>query len=149
MKALIQRVSSASVTVNDNLVSKINTGLLILLGIHKEDTLEELTWLVHKICNLRVFTDKKGSMNLSIQDVMGEVLVVSQFTLFANTKKGTRPSFIEAAEPSFAEKFYEIFCIELEKNLSRKVARGIFGANMQVSLINNGPVTIAIDTKQK
>lgn len=149
MRAIIQRVSEASVQIEDKKHSAIKKGLLILLGIEEADTLEDIIWLAAKISNMRIFEDEAGLMNKSVNDVMGEALVVSQFTLFASTKKGNRPSFIKAAKPEYASKLYEIFCIQIEKEMSRTVKTGVFGADMKVSLTNDGPVTILIDTKMK
>ncbi|TPN85883.1 D-aminoacyl-tRNA deacylase [Aquimarina algicola] len=149
MKAVIQRVSEASVTVEKNIISKINQGLLILIGIENEDTKEDVDWLCNKIIKLRIFGDENGVMNKSIQDVDGEIIVVSQFTLHASTKKGNRPSYIKAAKPEIAIPVYEQFVEQLELNLKKKIGTGIFGADMKVSLLNDGPVTIIIDTKNK
>ncbi len=149
MKAVIQRVSEASVTVEKNIISKINQGLLILIGIENEDTKEDVDWLCNKIVKLRIFGDENGVMNKSIQDVDGEIIVVSQFTLHSSTKKGNRPSYIKAAKPEIAIPVYEQFVEQLELNLKKKIGTGIFGADMKVSLLNDGPVTIIIDTKNK
>ena len=149
MIAVIQRVSHASVTIEGQLFSSISNGLLILLGVGQEDTLEDLEWLVTKIASLRIFSDSEGKMNLSIKDINGEALVVSQFTLFANTKKGNRPSFIDAAKPDLAIPMYEQFVTRLEKELGKTVKTGQFAADMKVELLNDGPVTILIDTKNK
>lgn len=149
MRAVIQRVSEASVSVEGKQHAKIKMGLLVLLGVEQEDTLEDIQWLAAKIVNMRIFSDKEGLMNLSLSDVMGEILIISQFTLFASTKKGNRPSFIGAAKPEFASKMYEIFCRQVSQELSRQAKTGVFGAQMKVSLINDGPVTIIIDTKNK
>jgi D-tyrosyl-tRNA(Tyr) deacylase len=149
MRAVIQRVSEASVTIDGKVYSQIKKGLVILLGVEDSDTVEDLVWLAAKIANMRIFSDQAGLMNLSVCDVMGEALVVSQFTLFASTKKGNRPSFIKAGKPEFASKLYEMFCNQLSKEMSRPVKTGIFAADMKVLLINDGPVTILIDTKNK
>ena len=149
MRAVIQRVSEASVAIDGKIHSQIKKGLVVLLGIEDTDTVEELVWLAAKVANMRIFSDKAGLMNLSVCDVLGEAIVVSQFTLFASTKKGNRPSFINAGKPEFASKLYEMFCNQLSKEMSRPVKTGIFGADMNVSLINDGPVTILIDTKNK
>lgn len=149
MKAVIQRVTKASVTIAGEKVAKINKGLLVLLGIINEDTQEDITWLSNKIANLRIFGDDNGIMNRSVIDVDGEVIVVSQFTLHANTKKGNRPSYIKAAKPDVAIPLYESFVAKLEQDLGKKVQTGEFGADMKVELLNDGPVTIIIDTKQK
>ncbi len=149
MKAVIQRVSEASVTVDGHKVSEIGLGLLILVGIVEEDTSEDIAWLSGKISRLRIFGDVDNVMNKSLIDVHGDVIVVSQFTLQASTKKGNRPSYIKAAKPDIAIPLYENFIKHLETDIGKKVGTGIFGADMQVSLINDGPVTIIIDTKNK
>lgn len=147
MRVIIQRVSEASVKINGNIKAKIGKGLLIFLGIEDSDGIEDITKLTYKITRLRIFSDEAGKMNLPITDVMGKVLVVSQFTLHASTIKGSRPSFIRAAKPEFARMLYEMFVKQLEKELSIKAATGEFGADMKISLTNDGPVTIIIDTK--
>lgn len=147
MRALIQRVKNASVTIDGQVFSEINKGLLILLGIEAEDTQEDIDWLVGKIARLRIFSDENEAMNLSVQDVDGDCLVVSQFTLHANTKKGNRPSFIKAARPEVAIPLYEKFILQLVNETEKKVATGSFGAMMDVALVNDGPVTIWIDSK--
>lgn len=147
MRVVIQRVSEASVKIDGKVKGKIGRGFVILLGIEAEDTVDDIQKLTYKINRLRVFEDEEGKMNLSITDIMGQVMVISQFTLFASTKKGSRPSFIRAAKPEFARMLYEMFILQLEKELSTKVATGEFGADMKVSLVNDGPVTILIDTK--
>ncbi len=149
MRVLIQRVKNASVTIEGEVHSKINQGLLVLLGIEEEDGQEDIAWLARKISNLRIFSDENGAMNLSVKDVDGGCLVVSQFTLHANTKKGNRPSFIKAAKPETAIPLYEKFIIQLEMELGKKVHTGSFGALMDVALINDGPVTIWIDSKNR
>lgn len=149
MRAVIQRVSEASVTVDDNVVSKIGKGLLILLGVEDADTQDDIEWLSRKISNLRIFDDEEGQMNYSVTDIDGELLVVSQFTLHASTKKGNRPSFIRAAKPDVAEPAFEKFVRYLEVTAGRDVQTGVFGAMMHVALINDGPVTISIDTKNR
>lgn len=149
MKAVIQRVSKASVTIEGKIKSSISVGLLILLGIEDADTKEDIAWLSTKICNLRIFDDENKQMNLSLKDLNGEALVVSQFTLMANTKKGNRPSYIKAARPEIAIPMYENFVKQLEKDLGKPIATGEFGADMKVELLNDGPVTIIIDTKKK
>ena len=149
MKAVLQRVSDASVTIEDVKVASIKKGLLILLGIVNEDTQEDIKWLSNKIVNLRIFEDDNEVMNNSLIDVEGDIIVVSQFTLHANTKKGNRPSYIKAAKPDVAIPLYENFVKQLESLLSKKVQTGEFGADMKVDLINDGPVTIIIDTKNK
>ncbi len=149
MRVVLQRVSEASVTVNQEKIAAIGKGYLVLLGVEENDDKSDTEWLVNKILNLRIFSDEGGKMNLNLGDVDGELLVVSQFTLHAKTKKGNRPSFIHAAQPEKAKALYEEF-IELAKNLSGKtVQSGEFGADMKVALINDGPVTICIDTKNK
>ena len=149
MKTVIQRVSKASVTIEGEKVANINNGLLILLGIIEEDNNEDIIWLSKKIANLRIFGDENGVMNKSLLDIDGEVIVVSQFTLHASTKKGNRPSYIKAAKPNVAIPLYESFVTQLEKDLNKKVQTGKFGADMKVELLNDGPVTIIIDTKNK
>lgn len=149
MRVVIQRVSNASVEVDEKKVASISKGLLILLGIEHADTQEDLNWLIQKIVNLRIFADANGVMNLSIQDVDGEIIVVSQFTLHASTKKGNRPSYIKAAKPEISIPLYENFVLELERALDRTVQTGIFAADMKVSLLNDGPVTIIMDSKNK
>ena len=149
MRAVIQRVSEASVSINNQVKSSINGGLLIFLGIVDSDTQEDIEWLCHKIGNLRIFDDENGVMNLSLIDTKGEVIVVSQFTLHASTKKGNRPSYIKAAKPDVSVPLYEKFVHTLENKLGKSIGTGEFGAMMQVSLVNDGPVTIIIDTKNK
>ena len=149
MKVVIQRVSEASVTINNKVVADINNGLLVLLGIVNEDAQDDINWLCNKITNLRIFGDENGMMNNSILDLKGDVIVVSQFTLHASTKKGNRPSYIKAAKPEIAIPLYEKFIATIEQQLSKKVGTGEFGADMKVSLVNNGPVTILIDSKNK
>lgn len=149
MRAVIQRVLSASVSINGNINSQIDKGLLILLGIEEADSDEDILWLTGKIVRLRIFNDAQGVMNLSVTDVNGEILVVSQFTLHASTKKGNRPSYIKAARPETAIPLYEKFVKQLSDEIGKPVATGEFGADMQVALVNDGPVTIIIDTKNK
>lgn len=149
MRALIQRVKTASVTIDGKIFSEIDQGLLILLGIEDADAQEDIDWLAGKIARLRIFSDENDAMNLSVQDIDGDCMVVSQFTLHANTKKGNRPSFIKAARPETAIPLYEKFILQLEKETGKKVATGTFGAMMDVKLINDGPVTIWIDSKNK
>lgn len=149
MRVLIQRVSKASVTINNKLESCIGKGLLILVGIEDEDNQEDIDWLSKKIISLRIFDDENGVMNLSIKDINAETLIVSQFTLHASTKKGNRPSYIKAAKPNISIPLYESFCKALENQLEKKVQTGVFGAMMEVELINDGPVTIWIDSKNK
>ncbi len=145
MKVIIQRVSNASVSIDGNIISEINNGVLVLLGIANKDNFESVKWLTQKIINLRIFTDNDGKMNLSLKDVDGEAIVVSQFTLLANTKKGTRPSYINAAKPEIAIPLYEQFIKQFEQDLGKKIGTGVFGANMQVNLTNDGPVTIELE----
>ena len=149
MKAVIQRVSQSSVTIEGEQVANINTGLLILLGIVDEDTREDIDWLSKKIANLRIFPDENEVMNKSLIDVNGDAIVVSQFTLHASTKKGNRPSYINAAKPDIAIPLYESFVSKFEADLGKTVGTGEFGADMKVALVNDGPVTIIIDTKDK
>jgi len=149
MRIIIQRVSEASVTIEQKVKSSIQKGYLILLGIEHEDGVEDIEWLCKKIVQLRIFSDEAGKMNLSIKDVDGEIIVVSQFTLHASTKKGNRPSYIRAARPETAIPLYEKFVQTLEEHLGKKVGTGEFGAMMQVALVNDGPVTISMDTKNK
>ena len=149
MKIVIQRVSKASVTINKNKVAEINNGLLILLGIVSEDAQEDIDFLVRKITNLRIFNDENGVMNHSLLETKGEVIVVPQFTLQASTKKGNRPSYIKAAKPEIAIPLYKNFLQTLEKELHKKVQTGEFGADMKVELLNDGPITIIIDSKNK
>lgn len=149
MKAVIQRVSSASVEIDKISVSNINVGLLVLVGIEDADDQEDINWLSSKIANLRIFADDHNLMNLSIKDIDGEIIVVSQFTLHAQTKKGNRPSYIKASKPNIAIPLYESFVKQMELELGKKVQTGQFGADMKVSLVNDGPVTIIIDTKNK
>ena len=149
MKAVIQRVSQASVTINNHKVADIGLGLLILVGIEDADTQDDIDWLTAKIAQLRIFNDENEVMNKSVQDVNGDVIVVSQFTLHASTKKGNRPSYLKASKPPIAIPLYEAFIKSIEKSVGKKVQTGQFGADMKVSLINDGPVTIIIDTKNK
>lgn len=149
MRAVVQKVKSASVKVEGNKISAIKQGLLVLLGIENDDTLEDIDYLVKKISQLRIFLDENEVMNRSVQDVNGEVIIVSQFTLHASTKKGNRPSYIRAAKPDVSIPMYERFIKEMEVSLGKKVGTGKFGAMMEVELINDGPVTIIIDSKQK
>ena len=149
MKAVIQRVLQAGVTIDGKRVASIDAGLLVLLGIVNEDEFDDITWLVNKIVNLRVFNDKEGVMNTSLKNINGDVIVVSQFTLHALTKKGNRPSYIKAAKPDVAIPLYKSFVKQLESDLDKPVQTGEFGADMKVDLINDGPVTIIIDTKDK
>lgn len=149
MKAVIQRVSESSVTINNEIVAQIQKGLLVLVGIEDADNQEDINWLTSKIANLRIFPDENEVMNLSLKDIDGEIIVVSQFTLHAATKKGNRPSYIKASKPEIAIPLYNSFVQQMEKELGKKVQTGQFGADMKVSLINDGPVTIIIDTKNK
>ena len=149
MKAIIQRVSNASVTITKKIKSEIGIGYLVLLGIETADTKEDGVWLAAKIANMRIFSDENDLMNLSIDEVSGDIIVVSQFTLHASTKKGNRPSYIKAARPEQANPLYELFVIELQDLIKGKVLTGEFGADMKVSLLNDGPVTIIIDSKNK
>ena len=149
MRTVIQRVTNASVTVESKVVAEIQKGLLVFVGIEEADSQEDLDWLVTKITQLRIFNDENEVMNLSVQDIDGDVLVVSQFTLHAATKKGNRPSYIKAAKPDFAIPMYERFVKALELKLGKKVPTGIFGADMKVLLLNDGPVTILIDSKNR
>jgi len=149
MRLVIQRVSEASVQVNNKIVGQISHGLLILVGVEDSDTQEDIEWLANKAVNLRVFNDENGVMNKSVLETNGEILVVSQFTLMASTKKGNRPSYIRASKPEFSEKMYEKFKERLSVLLYKKVEAGIFGADMKVSLLNDGPVTLWIDSKNR
>jgi len=149
MKTILQRVLEASVTIEEKIVSEIKSGLLILVGIEAEDTLEDVEWLTRKIVNLRIFDDENGVMNNSLLDKNGNIIVVSQFTLHASTKKGNRPSYIKAARPEIAIPLYESFVKQLEKLLNKKIGTGEFGAAMKVALVNDGPVTISIDSKKR
>ena len=149
MKVVIQRVSHASVTIEEKTVANIQKGLLIFVGVETEDHGEDIDWLVNKIINLRIFADAHDVMNLSVKDINGEIIVVSQFTLHASTKKGNRPSYLKAAKPEISIPMYESFVRELEIALGKKVQTGIFAADMKVSLLNDGPVTIIIDSKNK
>ncbi|PZX92300.1 D-tyrosyl-tRNA(Tyr) deacylase [Flavobacterium aquariorum] len=149
MKVVIQRVSSASVTIDSKIVADIQKGLLVLVGMEDADTQEDINWLCQKIVNLRIFGDENEVMNLSVKDIDGEIIVVSQFTLHALTKKGNRPSYIKASKPEIAIPLYESFVKQMEKELGKKVQTGIFGADMKVLLLNDGPVTIQIDSKNK
>ena len=149
MRAVIQRVSEASVTIEKEKVSEIGNGLLILIGIEDADAQEDIQWLTNKIINLRIFADENGVMNLSLKEVNGDVIVVSQFTLHAQTKKGNRPSYIKASKPEVAIPLYEYFVKQMEMDLGKPIQTGQFGADMKVALVNDGPVTIIIDTKNK
>jgi D-tyrosyl-tRNA(Tyr) deacylase len=149
MRAVIQRVSKASVTIDNKIYSQIKNGLLVLVGIEDADTAEDGEWLSGKIVNLRIFNDDNGVMNVSVKDFNGDILAVSQFTLHASTKKGNRPSYIKASKPEFAIPMYEKFVQQLGNELGKKIHTGVFGADMKVELLNDGPVTIVIDTKNK
>ena len=149
MRAVIQRVSKASVSVDGKQISAIEQGVLILMGIENEDTQDDIDWLTNKIVNLRIFNDDNGVMNMSLLATKGDAIVVSQFTLHASTKKGNRPSYIKAARPEVAIPLYEAFIATIESKMDKKVGTGIFGADMKVELLNDGPVTIIIDTKDK
>lgn len=149
MKVVIQRVSSASVTIDSKIVAAIQQGLLVLVGIEDSDDQEDINWLTSKIANLRIFADEDDVMNLSVKEINGDVIVVSQFTLHALTKKGNRPSYIKASKQEIAIPLYEKFILQMEIELSKKVQTGIFGADMKVLLLNDGPVTIIMDSKNK
>lgn len=149
MKAVIQRVTQASITIEGNVVAEIQKGLLVFVGIEETDNQDDIQWLVSKVANLRIFEDENQVMNLSVKDCAGEVLIVSQFTLHASTKKGNRPSYIKAAKPEIAIPVYENFIAQMEFEIGKKVPTGKFGADMKVALLNDGPVTIIIDTKNK
>ena len=149
MRAVIQRVSEASVSINGTVKGAIGKGLLILVAIEDSDTAEDIEWMSGKIVRMRIFNDPQGLMNLSVQDIGGELLVISQFTLFANTKKGNRPSYIRSARPEAAVPLYEAFLSRLAQDLGREVKSGEFGADMKVTLCNDGPVTILVDSKQR
>lgn len=149
MKAVIQRVSQASVSVSSKVVAEIKHGLLVLIGIEEADTQDDINWLTSKISNLRIFDDENQVMNLSLKDVAGDVIVVSQFTLQASTKKGNRPSYLKAAKPEISIPLYEKFIAQMEVEISKKIQTGQFGMDMKVALLNDGPVTIIIDTKNK
>lgn len=149
MKVVIQRVIEASVSVNDSIISQIGKGLLVFVGIEAADNQDDISWLVNKILNLRVFSDDQGVMNKSILDCNGDLLVVSQFTLHARVKKGNRPSYVDAAPPQISIPIYEQFVASLEMELRKRVYTGVFGADMKVALVNEGPVTILMDSKNK
>ena len=149
MRAVIQRVLEASVTVDGREISKIGAGLLVLLGVEEGDTAEDRDWLCGKIARMRIFGDEEGKMNLSVLDTGGEIIVVSQFTLHASTKKGNRPSFLKAGAPAVSEPLYGQFCASLEAETGKSVGRGIFGADMKVALVNDGPVTILVDSRAR
>jgi D-aminoacyl-tRNA deacylase len=149
MRSIIQRVSRASVEIDGICVSQIQSGLLVLLGVEEGDTEDDLKWLSSKVVRMRIFSDTEGKMNRSVLDQGGEIIVVSQFTLHASTKKGNRPSFLRAAAPEISQPLYEKFCVAVENELGKPVGRGIFGADMKISLINDGPVTIPVDSRAR
>lgn len=149
MRVLIQRVKRASVTIKGEVISLIDNGLLLFVGICDEDNSEDIAWLTKKIANIRLFDDNDGIMNLSVTDIDGDILAVSQFTLMASTKKGNRPSYIKAAKPNISVPLYEQFCNEMELAVNKPIKRGVFGADMKVELLNDGPVTIFIDSKNR
>jgi D-tyrosyl-tRNA(Tyr) deacylase len=149
LKTVIQRVSSASVTIDSKIVAEIQKGLLVLIGIEDADSQEDIVWLCQKVANLRIFGDENDVMNLSVKDINGDIIVVSQFTLQASTKKGNRPSYIKAAKPEVAIPLYEQFVAQMEAEIGKKVQTGVFGADMKVALLNDGPVTILIDSKYR
>lgn len=149
MRIILQRVKEASVTIEGNINAKIGQGLLLLVGIEKEDQQEDIDWLCKKVLDLRIFSDEEGKMNRSVRDIDGDIIVVSQFTLYANIKKGTRPSFIKAARPDIAIPLYKTFVQTMEKELGKPIGTGEFGADMKVALINDGPVTIIMDSKNR
>ncbi|WMW77506.1 D-aminoacyl-tRNA deacylase [Flavobacterium sp. 20NA77.7] len=149
MKVVIQRVTEASVTIANQVVAQIQQGLVVLVGIEDKDTIEDINWLTSKIVNLRIFSDSNNVMNLSVKDILGDIIAVSQFTLHALTKKGNRPSYIKASKPEVSVPLYEQFVLKLEQELGHKVQTGQFGADMKVALVNDGPVTIIIDSKNK
>ena len=149
MRSVIQRVSYARLFIDDEVYSKINKGLLILIGVESNDRINDIKWLAKKICEMRIFSDSNKKLNLSVRDILGEIMVVSQFTLLASTKKGNRPSYIKALKPKEAIKVYNNFIAELEKTFMKKIKTGLFGKEMKIELENDGPVTIIIDSKNK
>lgn len=149
MRAVIQKVTRASLSIDSEVCSQIGEGLMVLLGIEDSDTNEDIEWLADKIRKLRIFEDENGVMNLSVEDVKGEMMIVSQFTLHASTKKGNRPTYIRASKPEFSKPMYESFVARTREVFAGKVATGVFGADMKIELVNNGPTTIIIDTKNK
>ncbi|MFV8357330.1 D-aminoacyl-tRNA deacylase [Flavobacterium sp. XS1P32] len=149
MKVVIQRVSSSSVTIDAKIVAEIQNGLMVLVGIEDSDTPEDISWLTSKIVNLRIFGDENEVMNLSVKDIDGDIIIVSQFTLHALTKKGNRPSYIKASKPEIAVPLYEEFVAQMQKDLGKKVQTGVFGADMKVAILNDGPVNIMIDSKNR
>jgi D-tyrosyl-tRNA(Tyr) deacylase len=149
MRVVLQRVSEASVSIENSIVANINQGLVVLLGIEEEDTQEDISWLSAKISKLRVFSDENGLMNKSVHDINGDIILVSQFTLFASTKKGNRPGFTRSAKPEIAIPLYKAFIKQIESDFGKKIQTGEFGADMKIALVNDGPVTITIDSKNK
>jgi D-tyrosyl-tRNA(Tyr) deacylase len=149
MRAVIQRVIEANVRINGEIKDAIGTGFMVLLGIEHDDTIDDIEWLSNKIVHMRIFSDSNGLMNLALNDVNGDILLISQFTLHSSTKKGNRPSFLQAAKPTIAIPLYEKMIVQLERDLGKKIGVGIFGADMKVALVNDGPVTILIDSKNK
>jgi D-aminoacyl-tRNA deacylase len=149
MRLVIQRVLNASLLIENKIYSQIDKGLLVLIGIGKDDNEEDIEWLCKKLTCLRIFSDEEGKMNLSVEDIKGEIMLVSQFTLHASTKKGNRPSYLNAAHPTIAIPLYEQFITSTKKVFNRKVETGVFGADMQISLVNDGPVTIIVDSKSR
>ena len=149
MRAVIQRVIEANVRINGEIKDAIGTGFMVLLGIEHDDTIDDIEWLSNKIVHMRIFSDSNGLMNLALNDVNGDILLISQFTLHSSTKKGNRPSFLQAAKPTIAIPLYEKMIVQLERDLGKKIGVGLFGADMKVALINDGPVTILIDSKNK
>ena len=149
MKIVVQRVDKSTIHINGSLQRSIGKGLMVLVGIEHSDQMEDALWLANKLVNLRIFDDKQGIMNLSVKDINGEIMVVSQFTLHAKTKKGNRPSYINAADPTIAIPIYQYFIVEIQKLVANPIQTGEFGAHMVIDFINNGPVTIIIDTKNK
>jgi D-tyrosyl-tRNA(Tyr) deacylase len=149
MRAVIQRVIEANVRINGEIKDAIGTGFMVLLGIEHDDTIDDIEWLSNKIVHMRIFSDSNGLMNLALNDVNGDILLISQFTLHSSTKKGNRPSFLQAAKPTIAIPLYEKMIAQLERDLGKKIGVGLFGADMKVALVNDGPVTILIDSKNK
>lgn len=149
MRAVIQRVIEANVRINGEIKDAIGTGFMVLLGIEHDDTIDDIEWLSNKIVHMRIFSDSNGLMNLALNDVNGDILLISQFTLHSATKKGNRPSFLQAAKPTIAIPLYEKMIVQLERDLGKKIGVGLFGADMKVALVNDGPVTILIDSKNK
>jgi len=149
MRAVIQRVIEANVRINGEIKDAIGTGFMVLLGIEHDDTIDDIEWLSNKIVHMRIFSDSNGLMNLALNDVNGDILLISQFTLHSSTKKGNRPSFLQAAKPTIAIPLYEKMIAQLERDLGKKIGIGLFGADMKVALVNDGPVTILIDSKNK